>query len=212
MWCRGERYRHVEILPPSEPLAKQKRPSVVPPVSCARHVSASPSGAPGPDTAASPRWLLPIVGIGEDGIDGLSATARTLSVAPKSFRASRHLTLAASLIRGAARAWPSPFDGAADEVVSTRPPRLRAGVGRPFDYGVGAVLVQKIAADEMNVVPRQRRSASRRLGSAGRRRTLLLLSVHGRSLDLIRPHLRPGYARILVLTSDGEGPAAFAKL
>ena len=38
-----------------------------------------------------------------------------------------------------------------------------------------------------------------------------LLSVHGRTLDLVRPHLQPG-ARILALTSDGEGAAALAKL
>ena len=38
-----------------------------------------------------------------------------------------------------------------------------------------------------------------------------LLSVHGRNLDLVRPHLQPG-ARILALTSDGDGPAALAQL
>jgi len=37
------------------------------------------------------------------------------------------------------------------------------------------------------------------------------LSLHGRSLDLVRPHLQPG-ARVLALTSDGEGPAALARL
>src|SRR5262249_54865316 len=39
----------------------------------------------------------------------------------------------------------------------------------------------------------------------------VLLSLHGRSLDLIRPHLQPG-ARILVLTSGDEGPAALAQV
>jgi precorrin-6Y C5,15-methyltransferase (decarboxylating) len=38
-----------------------------------------------------------------------------------------------------------------------------------------------------------------------------LLSVHGRNLDLIRPHLQAG-ARLLVVTSDGDGPAALAQL
>jgi precorrin-6Y C5,15-methyltransferase (decarboxylating) len=38
-----------------------------------------------------------------------------------------------------------------------------------------------------------------------------LLSLHGRMLDLIRPHLQPG-SDILVLTSNGEGPAALARL
>ena len=70
-----------------------------------------------PQTAASPRWLS-IVGIGEDGVDGLSAVARGLvSGAAIVFGGKRHLALAASVIRGAARPWPSPFDRAAEEVL-----------------------------------------------------------------------------------------------
>ena len=38
-----------------------------------------------------------------------------------------------------------------------------------------------------------------------------LVSLHGRTLNLVRPHLHPG-ARILALTSDGEGPSALARL
>jgi precorrin-6Y C5,15-methyltransferase (decarboxylating) len=38
-----------------------------------------------------------------------------------------------------------------------------------------------------------------------------LLSLHARALDLVRPHLQPG-ARLLALTSDGDGPAALARL
>ena len=39
----------------------------------------------------------------------------------------------------------------------------------------------------------------------------VLVSLHGRDLDRIRPHLHPG-ARILAFTSDGDGPQALAKL
>jgi precorrin-6Y C5,15-methyltransferase (decarboxylating) len=35
--------------------------------------------------------------------------------------------------------------------------------------------------------------------------------LHGRELDRVRPHLQPG-ARVLALTSDGNGPAALAGL
>ncbi|TIQ14471.1 MAG: cobalamin biosynthesis bifunctional protein CbiET, partial [Mesorhizobium sp.] len=38
-----------------------------------------------------------------------------------------------------------------------------------------------------------------------------IISLHGRSLDLIRPLLHPG-TRILALTSDGDAPAAIARL
>jgi precorrin-6B C5,15-methyltransferase / cobalt-precorrin-6B C5,C15-methyltransferase len=164
------------------------------------------------DTAASPRWLS-IVGIGEDGIDGLSAAARGLiSAAEIVFGGKRHLALAAPLVRGAARPWPSPFDGAAGEVANHRGRQVCVlASGDPFHYGVGAVLARTIDANEMIVVPAPSAFslAAARLGWSLAETTLL--SVHGRNPDLIRPHLQPG-ARILALTSDGNGPAALARL
>src|SRR4029078_11578214 len=77
------------------------------------------------ETAATPRWLS-IVGIGEDGIAGLSAAARgLLGAAEIVYGGRRHLSLAAPLIRGAARPWPSPFDGAGDEVLRHRTRHVR---------------------------------------------------------------------------------------
>jgi precorrin-6Y C5,15-methyltransferase (decarboxylating) len=164
------------------------------------------------DTAASPRWLS-IVGIGEDGIEGLSAGARALiGAAEIVFGGRRHLGLAAPLIRGAARPWPSPFDGAAEEVCRHRGrPVCVLASGDPFHFGVGAVLARRIDAREMIVVPAPSAFslAAARLGWS--LPDTILLSVHGRTLDLIRPHLQPG-ARILTLTSDGDGPAALAQL
>jgi precorrin-6Y C5,15-methyltransferase (decarboxylating) len=164
------------------------------------------------DTAASPRWLS-IVGIGEDGIEGLSAAARTLiGAAEIVFGGRRHLGLAAPLIRGAARPWPSPFDGAAEEVYRHRGrPVCVLASGDPFHFGVGAVLARRIDAREMTVVPAPSAFslAAARLGWS--LPDTVLLSLHGRSLDLIRPHLQPGM-RILILTSDGDGPGALAQL
>jgi precorrin-6Y C5,15-methyltransferase (decarboxylating) len=163
------------------------------------------------DTAASPRWLS-IVGIGEDGVDGLSATARGLiRSAEIVFGGKRHLGLAAPLIRGAARRWPSPFDGAAEEVTNHRGRQICVlASGDPFHYGIGAVLARTIAAREMIVVPAPSAFslAAARLGWPLAQTTLL--SVHGRNLDLVRPHLQPR-ARILALTSDGDGPATLAQ-
>ena len=164
------------------------------------------------DSAASPRWLS-IVGIGEDGVDGLSATARGLiGAAEIVFGGRRHLSLAAPLIRGAARPWPSPFDGAADEVLQHRGRQICVlASGDPFHYGVGTVLARKIDAREMIVVPAPSAFslAAARLGWSLPQTALL--SVHGRTLDLVRPHLQPA-ARILALTSDGDGPSALARL
>jgi precorrin-6Y C5,15-methyltransferase (decarboxylating) len=164
------------------------------------------------DTAASPRWLS-IVGIGEDGVEGLSPVARGLiGDAEIVFGGRRHLGLAAPLIRGATRPWPSPFDSAPEEVMRHRGRQVCVlASGDPFQYGVGAVLARHIEPREMTVVPVASAFslAAARLGWSLPQ--TVLLSVHGRMLDLIRPHLQPR-ARILALTSDGDGPVALAKL
>jgi precorrin-6B C5,15-methyltransferase / cobalt-precorrin-6B C5,C15-methyltransferase len=163
-------------------------------------------------SAASVRWLS-IVGIGEDGVDGLSAAGCGLiSGAEIVFGGRRHLALAAPLIRGAARAWPSPFDGAADEVSRHRGRQVCVlASGDPFQYGVGAVLARHIDPREMIVLPAPSAFslAAARLGWS--LPETVLLSLHGRSLDLVRPHLQPG-ARILTLTSGADGPATLAQV
>ncbi len=164
------------------------------------------------NTGASPRWLS-IVGIGEDGVEGLSPAARGLiGAAEIVFGGRRHLGLVAPLIRGAARPWPSPFDSAAEEVLRHRGrPVCVLASGDPFQYGVGALLARHVDAREMIVVPAPSAFslAAARLGWSLPQTAQL--SVHGRTLDLVRPHLQPG-ARILALTSDGDGPAALARL
>jgi precorrin-6B C5,15-methyltransferase / cobalt-precorrin-6B C5,C15-methyltransferase len=165
-----------------------------------------------PETAASPRWLS-IVGIGEDGVDGLGAVARGLvSGAAFVFGGRRHLTLVAPLIRGVARPWPSPFDGAVAEVAALRGRQICVlASGDPFMHGVGAALARQIDGREMLVVPAPSAFslAAARLGWA--LQETALVSLHARALDYVRPHLHPG-ARVIALTSDGAAPAALARL
>jgi len=164
------------------------------------------------DPAPVSRWLS-IVGIGEDGIDGLSAVARGLiSGADIVFGGKRHLSLAASLIGGEAKPWPSPFTQGIEEVLTSRGRQVCVlASGDPFFYGVGSVLADHVPPGETLVVPAPSAFsfAAARLGWA--LPDTALLSVHGRALDRIRPLLHPG-ARILALTSDKDGPEALARL
>jgi precorrin-6B C5,15-methyltransferase / cobalt-precorrin-6B C5,C15-methyltransferase len=163
-------------------------------------------------SAASQRWLS-IVGIGVDGVDGLSPAARDLiSSAAVVFGGRRHLALAGSLIRGEARAWPSPFNDAVDGVLMQRGRRVCVlASGDPFLYGIGAILAGRIDPAEMLAVPAPSAFslAAARLGWPLQETTQV--SLHGRSIDLLRPHLQPGM-RVLALTSGCGGPAALAQL
>jgi precorrin-6Y C5,15-methyltransferase (decarboxylating) len=165
-----------------------------------------------PDPAPTRRWLS-IVGIGEDGVEGLSAAARDLVTrADIVFGGERHLKLAAPLIRGQAKLWPSPFSLAVGEVVGMRGRQVCVlASGDPFFYGVGSVLASHVAADETLVVPAPSAFSLAAARMGWPLPETVLLSVHGRALDRIRPHLHP-VARILALTSDSDGPAALARL
>lgn len=157
-------------------------------------------------------WLT-IIGIGEDGVRGLSPAARqAIEAAEIVFGGARHLELAAAAIRGAPHAWPSPFSAAINAVLAEKGRNVCVlASGDPFHYGVGATLARHVDAAQMRVIPHASAFslAAARLGWA--LQDVISLSLHGRPLDLIRPHLHPA-SRILALTSDEHGPAALAKL
>jgi precorrin-6Y C5,15-methyltransferase (decarboxylating) len=160
---------------------------------------------------ASP-WLS-IVGIGEDGIAGLGDEAKDLVAAASTvYGGKRHLELAADLIAGEARPWPSPFETAIDSLLSLRgTPVCVLASGDPMLFGVGATLSRRVEAGEMRILPAPSAFslAAARLGWS--LQDVTCLSLHGRPLSLLRRHLQPR-RRLLVLTSDGDGPAAVAAL
>lgn len=156
---------------------------------------------------------MSIVGIGEDGPDGLSPTARAaIEKAEVVFGGARHLVLAGEAVKGRAQAWPSPFERGIEMVLSLRGQRVCVlASGDPLLYGVGATLARQVQAEEMRVIPAPSSYslAASRLGWP--LAEITCLTVHGRALDLIRAHLHPG-RRLLVLTSDAAGPSEIAGL
>jgi precorrin-6Y C5,15-methyltransferase (decarboxylating) len=160
--------------------------------------------------ATNAKWLA-VVGIGEDGAAGLGAHARALvSGAEVVFGGRRHLALAAPLIRGEARPWPSPFDVAEVLALRGRPTCVLAS-GDPFQHGVGATLTRHVDPAEITVVPAPSAFslAAARLGWP--LQDVETMSLHARPAELLRPLLHTG-TRILALTSDGAAPAAIARL
>jgi precorrin-6B C5,15-methyltransferase / cobalt-precorrin-6B C5,C15-methyltransferase len=158
------------------------------------------------------RWLS-IIGIGEDGIDGLSPVARRLvSEAELVVGGKRHLTLADPLIKSQRLPWPSPIADALPEIEKFRGrPVAVLASGDPFHYGVGDLLMRTIPADETLCLPQPSAFslAAARLGWS--LQDTALVSLHGRAIDGIVRYLQPG-ARILALSWDGETPAKLAAL
>ena len=156
-------------------------------------------------------WLS-IVGIGEDGVDGLSPVARELiGNAKLVVGGKRHLALAAPLIAGERLVWPSPMGPAFDDIARRRGAAVAVlASGDPFHFGVGKQLAGRFPVDEMLCLPHPSAFslAAARLGWA--LQDVALVSLHGRPLAGIVRHLSNG-ARILAL-ADGTTPAKLASL
>jgi precorrin-6Y C5,15-methyltransferase (decarboxylating) len=166
----------------------------------------SPSGEP-----VSSRWLT-IVGIGEDGRAGLSpAASAALDAAEIVYGGRRHLDLAAPPT-AETRIWPSPITAAYPGILARRGrPTCILATGDPFHYGIGAEIARLVPADEIAAFPQPSAFslACARLGWP--LSEIGLVTLHGRALERIVPHLRPG-ARLLVLAWDGGTASALAGL
>lgn len=128
------------------------------------------------------------------------------------FGGARHLELAGPAIAGEGQVWLSPFERSVEAVLAARGrPVVVLASGDPFFHGVGVTLARKIARAEMTVHPAPSSFSLAAARMCWALQDTVCVSLHGRPVDLIRPHLHPG-SRILALTSDGDGPAALASL
>ncbi|MCJ2051304.1 precorrin-6y C5,15-methyltransferase (decarboxylating) subunit CbiE [Methylobacterium sp. J-070] len=160
---------------------------------------------------SSTPWLS-IVGIGEDGRAGLTATAAAaLDAARVVYGGRRHLALVGPL-DAETRPWPSPIHDAYADILARRgEPTCILATGDPFHYGIGAEIVRLVPPAEIRTFPSPSAFslACARLGwplaECG------LVTLHGRALARIVPHLQPG-ARLLALSWDGSTPSAIAAL
>jgi len=156
-------------------------------------------------------WLH-IIGIGEDGMDGLTVDARALAESAEVIiGGDRHHKLSPNVTAERLK-WPSPFDAMIDEIKRHKGRRLVILVtGDPLWYSVGARILRAIPADEITFHPQLSafQWASTRMGwSLADTETL---TVHGRPAEQVIPYLAP-CARLLLLTKSEGTPADIARI
>ena len=147
------------------------------------------------------KWLT-IIGMGEDGWEGLSARAhRAIETAEVIVGSSRLLAFLPAT-SAAIHEWPQPFSAVVDRI---RPLTGRKTVvlatGDPLNYGVARKLMEFIPFAEMEIVPHLSAfslAASRVGWSLPDCDTLTL---HGREAAHIEPFIQPG-VKLIVLTAD----------
>ncbi len=156
-------------------------------------------------------WLF-IIGLGEDGLAGLSAAARALiESAQVLVGGARHLAKVPE--DGRERlTWTRPLSDLIEEIAARRGQAVCVlATGDPLDYGIGVTLARRIPAAETIVVPAPSAFslACARLGWP--RAAIECVTLHGRPLELLHPAIQPE-ARILALSNDVDTPAKVAAL
>ncbi|WP_299836237.1 precorrin-6y C5,15-methyltransferase (decarboxylating) subunit CbiE [uncultured Jannaschia sp.] len=160
--------------------------------------------------SAAPAWLH-IVGIGEDGLTGLTPAARAVVEAAEIIvGGDRHHTLS-DAVTAERVAWPSPFDALIDRLRAYRGRRVVVlATGDPLWFSVGARIGRAVPPAEIAYHPQLSafQLAAARMGWS--MADLETLTVHGRPVHQMIAFIQPD-ARLLILTTGAETPAQIAR-
>ena len=154
---------------------------------------------------------MTIIGIGEDGPDGLGLPARdALAAADLVMGSARHLALVPGL-KCPVIEWPVPFvDGIALLLAQRGRRVVMLASGDPFWFGAGTSVARHLEPDEWvaHPAPSTFALAAARLGWP--QEDTACLGLHAAPLTRLRPHLVPGQ-RALVLLRDGAAVESLAR-
>lgn len=147
------------------------------------------------------KWLT-IVGVGEDGWEGLSPRARLAIQSAEAIVSSARLLAFIPQTDAEIHEWPQPFAAVVDRI---RPLRGRRTVilatGDPMNYGVARKLLEFIPFAEMEIIP----NLSAFSLAAARMGWSLpdcdTFTLHGREAAHLEPFIQPD-VRLIVLTAD----------
>ncbi|MEG4218887.1 precorrin-6y C5,15-methyltransferase (decarboxylating) subunit CbiE [Microcoleus sp. Pol14C6] len=158
------------------------------------------------------KWLS-VVGIGEDGLSGLSAIARTLlDRAQLVVGGARHLAMLPIDDTREQLLWASPIQATVDQIIRRRGQSVCVlASGDPMCHGIGVTLSRQILISEMTVIPAASAFslACARLGWPLAQ--VETFSLTNRPIASISLALSPG-ARLLVLSADRHTPGLVAAM
>jgi len=155
-------------------------------------------------------WLH-VVGIGEDGLDGLTpATRAVVEAAEVILGGDRHHALSGNVTADRI-AWPSPFDAMIDTIKGMKGRRAVVLVtGDPLWFSVGARIGRAIDPSEIVYHPQLSafQLAAARMGWS--LADVETLTVHGRPVEQMIAFIQP-LQRLLVLTTGSDTPGKIAR-
>jgi precorrin-6Y C5,15-methyltransferase (decarboxylating) len=156
-------------------------------------------------------WLS-IIGLGEDGLEGLTPTARALYDQAEVLIGGERIFAMVPEDGRQRLSWPSPLSALVEKIAARHGQRVCVlATGDPLHYGIGVALARRVPIEEMTIVPAVSAYtlACARLG--WNRAEVETLSLHGRPLEPLHASLQPG-AKLLLLGTGAETPARVAAL
>lgn len=147
------------------------------------------------------KWLT-IIGMGEDGFEGLSHRARDEILNAEVIIGSERLLAFLPETRADIHLWPQPFSKVVDEMKSLIGRRTALlATGDPLNYGVARKLLEFIPFAEMEIIPHLSAFslAAARMGWS--LPDCDTLTLHGRHAANVESSIQPG-AKVIVLTAD----------
>ena len=161
------------------------------------------------DVGMNGSWLH-IVGIGEDGMEGLlPATRAVVEAAEVIVGGDRHHKLSDN-VTAERVAWPSPFNALIEMLEGFKGRRVVVlATGDPLWFSVGARIGREINPSEITYHPQVSafQLAAARMGWS--LPDVETLTVHGRPVQQMIAFIQPD-ARLLILTTGAETPAQIA--
>lgn len=155
-------------------------------------------------------WLT-LIGLGEDGLKGLTPASRTaLEAAEIVMGPPRHLALIGALDCDVVE-WPVPFAAGIDLLLSRRGRRVVVlASGDPFWFGAGTTLSRHLNAGEWRSLPGPSTFslAANRMGWPLEH--TICRGLHAAPLTRLRPDLASGQ-RLIVLLREGRAVGALAR-
>ncbi|MEH2068146.1 MAG: precorrin-6y C5,15-methyltransferase (decarboxylating) subunit CbiE [Nostoc sp.] len=158
------------------------------------------------------KWLS-IVGIGEDGLQGLSAIALSLIAQAKVIvGGDRHLAMLPLDDQREKIVWTSPIGNSVEQIIKRRGESICVlASGDPMCYGIGVTLGRRIPISEMTIIPAPS-AFSLACARVGWSLTEVeTLSLNGRPSSLLQSYIYPG-AKLLILSEGKDTPAIVSEI
>ena len=154
-------------------------------------------------------WLT-VIGIGEDGIEGLPPIHRaTIAAAELIVGGERHLAMLGP-VEAETRSWDSPLSKTVDEIMKRRGrPVVVLATGDPMHFGIGVTLAKQVTPAEIAIHPHLSAFSLAAARLAWPLAEVECLTFHGRPIELLTAAVTPRQ-KLMILSHDSTTPGLVA--